>query len=114
MTKNELLQTLNTEPKSISFDDVISVIDSEYVFTPSEFKNGNLINAAGENSGSCKIFAFAHLQKLTKEETLNCFGDYYRIDVLENPDDNNHQNIRNFMATGWNGITFTNTPITKK
>ena len=27
-------------------------------------------------------------------------------DVLENPQGTNHQNIRNFMKTGWDGIQF--------
>ncbi|MFK7815738.1 MAG: HopJ type III effector protein, partial [Gammaproteobacteria bacterium] len=33
---------------------------------------------------------------------------YYRDDVLQNPEGDNHQNIRNFMKTGWGGITFEN------
>ena len=114
MTETELLQAIKSEPKSIDFNNVISVIDSTYSFTPAEFKNGSLNNVVGENSGSCKIFAFAQLHELTEEETLNCFGDYYRIDVLENLDGDNHQNIRNFMSTGWNGIVFLETPLTIK
>ncbi|GAK84871.1 type III effector HopPmaJ [Vibrio ponticus] len=34
------------------------------------------------------------------------FGDFYRKDVLGNPDGDDHQNIRNFIAHGWNGIKF--------
>ncbi|WP_188863865.1 HopJ type III effector protein, partial [Aliivibrio fischeri] len=38
--------------------------------------------------------------------TLACFGQYYRHDVLENPQGDDHQNIRNFMVTGWAGVQF--------
>jgi hypothetical protein len=46
------------------------------------------------------------LNNLNQEQTLACFGDYYREDVLKNPEGNDHGNIRNFMNTGWNGIKF--------
>jgi len=52
------------------------------------------------------LFSFAKLQGLTEEQTLACFGIYYRDDVLKNPDADNHQNIRNFIKTGWAGIEF--------
>jgi hypothetical protein len=64
-----------------SFPETIAFIDEKYTFTPTTFKNGNQINNAGENNGSCKIFAFALLQQFTKEETLSLFGDFYQ-DVL--------------------------------
>lgn len=88
-----------------SFPETITYIDENYTFTPTAFKNGNQINNAGENNGSCKIFAFAQLQQLSKEETLSLFGDFYQ-DVLNSPDATDHQNIRNFMIFGWNGIHF--------
>jgi len=89
----------------ISFQEVITFIDENYHFTPIAFKNGNQFNGAGENNGSCKIFAFANLHCLTKEETLRLFGNYYQ-EVLNTPEATDHQNIRNFMQFGWNGITF--------
>lgn len=100
--------------EKINFQETMNVIESNYEFTPSLFKNGSVINQAGENAGSCKLFAFAKLNNLTKEQTLACFGDYYRMDVLENPEGTNHQNIRNFMDTGWEGIRFENDPLIKK
>ena len=106
-----LLHTLNSNPEQVTFDDVISVIDSDFTFTPSNFTNGDITNEAGENSGSCKIFAFAKRYNLSQQQTLHCFGDYYRQDVLKNPSLNNHQNIRNFMRTGWDGVIFNNKPL---
>ena len=88
-----------------SFPETIAFIDEKYTFTPMTFKNGNQINNAGENNGSCKIFAFAKLQQFTKEETLSLFGDFYQ-DVLNSPEVTDHQNIRNFMIFGWDGIHF--------
>jgi hypothetical protein len=43
---------------------------------------------------------------LTQAETLACFGTYYFEEVLGDPKGTNHQNIRNFMQSGWNGIQF--------
>ncbi|VAW65482.1 hypothetical protein MNBD_GAMMA10-1709, partial [hydrothermal vent metagenome] len=40
--------------------------------------------------------------------------DYYRKDVLQNPQSNDHQNIRNFMHSGWSGISFNARVLTKK
>jgi hypothetical protein len=88
-----------------SFPETIALIDEKYTFTPTGFKNGNQLNNAGENNGSCKIFAFAQMQQLSKEETLLLFGDFYQ-DVLNSPEASDHQNIRNFMIFGWNGIHF--------
>jgi hypothetical protein len=55
---------------------------AHYDFEPIAFENGIQHNAAGENSGSCKVFAFAEMQELTPEATLACFGSYYFEDVL--------------------------------
>lgn len=101
-----ILEKIKNIPTEISFQEVISFIDSSYDFTPSKFTNGDTINEAGQNSGSCKLFSFAKLNNLNIEETLACFGDYYRKDVLENPEGTDHQNIRNFMKYGWEGIKF--------
>jgi hypothetical protein len=32
-------------------------------------------------------------------------GEYY-AGVLQTPDGDDHQNIRNFMASGWRGVLF--------
>ena len=101
-----LLHQLKTSPETIDFKDVIAYIDEHYVFTPTKFTNGNAVNEAGENNGSCKIFSFAKLHKLSKEETLALFGDFYKTDVLKNPEGSDHQNIRNFQQFGWHGISF--------
>ncbi|MGZ9677526.1 HopJ type III effector protein [Flavobacterium sp. GNP001] len=106
MTIPAFLEKLNQTPKAITFAETMAVIEDHYTFEPTAFENGLQHNAAGENSGSCKLFSFAELQELTPEETLACFGAYYFEDVLGNPNGTDHQNIRNFMKTGWDGIAF--------
>lgn len=101
-----MIQKIKERPNEISFQEVISFIDDNYTFTPTAFTIGEAKNEAGQNNGSCKIFSFAQLNKLSKEETLALFGDYYRIDVLQNPEGRDHQNIRNFIKFDWDGLTF--------
>lgn len=77
-----------------------------YNFSPTAFRNGETYNEENQNNGSCKIFSFAKKMNLNKEQTLHLFGDFYRKDVLENPENTDHQNIRNFIKFGWEGISF--------
>ncbi|WP_242203202.1 HopJ type III effector protein [Aestuariivivens insulae] len=114
MTLDTFKNKLKQSPEAIAFSETIQLIDAIYEFTPTAFKNGTLQNEAGENSGSCKLFAFAKLQEFTKEETLACFGTYYYEDVLKDPNGTGHQNIRNFMKTGFEGLLFKGDPLTKK
>ena len=106
MELTNFLQCLNDTPESIGFSETIALIDALYDFTPAAFTNGTSRNEAGQNNGSCKLFSFAKLHNLSQQQTLACFGDYYRKDVLGNPDGTDHQNIRNFMTAGWEGIKF--------
>ena len=114
MTITAFLEQLQANPKSITFQETIQVIEANYDFIPTVFQNGNQYNKAGENNGSCKIFAFAKNQNLKKEETLACFGAYYFEDVLKNPEATDHQNIRNFMENGWDGIQFEGEALVSK
>ncbi|MFY9261241.1 MAG: HopJ type III effector protein [Gallionella sp.] len=109
-----LLHTLATAPDRVNFADTIAVIDTQYDFTPTAFCNGELDNAAGQNNGSCKVFSFAKLHQLTPQQTLHCFGSYYRDDVLQHPEATDHQNIRNFMQFGWDGVVFQGAALTAK
>lgn len=109
-----ILDQLKNEPENIQFNDVIAHIDANYQFTPTKFTNGETINGANQNNGSCKIFSFAKLNNLSKYETLNLFGDFYRKDVLEHPEADDHQNIRNFMKFGWDGISFEGNALSEK
>ncbi len=110
MTTDELFAQIKSQPETVEFQDVIDCIDEHFDYSPMHFVNGRghdlVVNQAGSNEKSCKIFAFATIEGLTEEETLNCFGKYYREDVLQNPEDNDHENIRTFMRQGWSGIQF--------
>lgn len=73
-----ILENLKTNPESLHFSDVIEFIDKHYEFTPTAFKNRSTFNDENQNNESCKIFSFAKLIQLSKEETLALFGDFYR------------------------------------
>ncbi len=112
MTPNELAAKLKQD--TVAFNDVMAVIDAHYDFSPTSFKNGETYNEAGTNNGSCKVFALGQLLDLDEQSTLNAFGDFYKKDVMENPDGDDHANIRNFMKTGWQGVEFEGTALTEK
>ncbi|KPH13555.1 HopJ type III effector protein [Chryseobacterium sp. ERMR1:04] len=109
-----ILEQIKNSPETIQFKEVIAYIDENYNFTPTKFTNGNTINEADQNNGSCKVFSFAKLNNLSKEEVLNLFGEFYREDVLKNPEGTDHQNIRNFIEFGWDGISFEGEALTRK
>lgn len=112
------LDKLKQAPGSISFNETMDIIAEHYEYTPTTFSNGLgqdiVINEAGSNEGSCKLFAFAQKHDLDTESTLELFGDFYRKDVLENPTGTDHANIRNFIKYGWDGIRFDSTPLSLK
>jgi len=111
----QLLSQLDDAPDTVAFEQVIDVINAHYDYTPTRFFSGEApnqrTNEAGSNEISCKVFAFAQLQNLDVDQTLHCFGDYYRIDVLQNPEGSDHGNIRNFENSGWPGIKFDGEPL---
>ena len=114
MLLTHFLEKLFITPDLIEFSDTMAAIEEGYLFTETAFVNGEQVNASGENSGSCKLFSFAKLNQLTQAQTLACFGAYYRDDVVKNPDGNDHQNIRQFMINGWDGIHFYGQALTEK
>lgn len=114
MSIEELINRVRNAPDSVEFDETMRVIDQHYDYQPTRFSNGDLINEAGSNEGSCKIFYFAQQNNLSETETLALFGKYYRDDVLGNPGGEDHPNIREFILDGWLGIRFDGAALTKK
>jgi hypothetical protein len=114
----DLIARIRTAPDNIRFDEVMDTIAAHYDYSPCRFSNGvgddRVINEAGQNEGSCKLFAFARLNGLSETETLACFGDYYHKDVLEQPEGTDHANIRTFMRHGWGGIRFDRPALTPR
>ncbi len=103
----EQITTLLTKLKtnSILFNEVTAFIDRQLEHTPTAFKNGEVYNDANQNQGSAKVFRFAEFNDLSKEDTLLLFAEHY-LSVLASPEGIDHQNIRQFMAKGWDGIKF--------
>jgi len=92
---------------SLKFEEVMELIDTHFESGLIEFKNGNIVNKPGENEGSAKLLSYAALSEFDKDNTLKLWGQYYR-EVLADPDGDSHQNIRNFMKSGWDGVPFEN------
>jgi hypothetical protein len=117
-TLNDFIESLDHQIDNTSFQQTMEVISEFYTYTPTRFINGlgdqAVINEAGSNEGSCKLFAFAKLHDLNEAKTLALFGDFYRKDVLANPDGEDHANIRTFMKEGWPGIRFDSMPLAAK
>lgn len=101
------------ELQKLPFKEIIAYIDENFEYTASSFKNGALTNAANENQGSAKIFYFSKLNNLSVEDTLKLFAEHYQA-VLKDREGTSHQNIRNFMQNGWEGIVFENSVLKEK
>lgn len=101
------------ETGALKFADVIAFIDGNYDYTPVEFSNGEVVNAAGTNEGSAKVFSLAKLHGLNQVDTLKLFAEHYQS-VLGNPDSTDHANIRNFMHYGWQGIGLQKNALTAR
>jgi hypothetical protein len=95
------------------FSDVLAYIEARYTHTATAFQNGAQANAADQNQGSAKVFAFAQLQGLDQAQTLSLFAEHYAA-VVATPEGTDHQNIRQFMQHGWDGIQFSGQALTAK
>lgn len=110
MAQELLVQLQAGEAK---FADVIAFIEARYTHTPTAFQNGQQANATNENQGSAKVFSFAQLNHLNQAQTLSLFAEHY-ASVLATPDATDHQNIRQFMQKGWDGIQFEGQALSAK
>ena len=108
------IKKIEENPNSIQFKETIEIIERYYDYTPVSFKNGDNHNEIGENAGSSKILCFAKINQLNQFYTLNCFGDYFRVDVLEHPTATDHANIRDFIKYSWKGLEFDKLPLKLK
>ena len=81
----DFMKTLTSAPETIEFEQTMAAIEKQYLYTPKAFSCGKVVSPADKNQGSAKLFSFAKLNKLSKDTTLQCFGRYYREDVLKNP-----------------------------
>ncbi|MCG7201082.1 HopJ type III effector protein [Marinobacter pelagius] len=93
-----------------NFEDTLALIDRYFDYQPTAFHNGPLSNAAGENAGSCRVFALGRHCNLNESETLRLFAQHYD-QVLADPAGDSHGNIRQFISTGWSGIRFDGEPL---
>lgn len=115
-----IFQTLLDRLKSgeADFEDVMAYVSDHFDYTPVRFENGlgadPVVNEAGKNEGSCRVFALARLKGLEADDTVQLFGRFYRNDVLQHPEGTDHANIRRFLRDGWAGIRFQGTALVAK
>ncbi|APV37270.1 HopJ type III effector protein [Acinetobacter soli] len=102
MSQALLQQLQNGEAK---FADVLAHIEAHFVHIPTAFQNGAQSNAATENQGSAKVLSYAKIEGLNQADTLSLFAEHYSA-VLNTPEGTDHQNIRQFMQHGWDGVAF--------
>lgn len=116
MTFQNLLARLKSG--EADFEDVIAYVNDHYEYTPTRFTNGRgtdaVINEAGKNEGSCRLFALAKIKGLSEADTVQLFGRFYRDDVLKHPEGTDHGNIRTFLREGWAGIQFDGVALAPK
>lgn len=98
---------------TLKFVDVLAHIESLFDTHAVSFQNGNLINTAEQNQGSAKVLYFAQINCWTKEDTLSLFAEHYQA-VLDTPEGTDHQNIRQFMENGWEGVLFEGAVLKEK
>ncbi len=111
---DQVIALLNgLKARSVSFKEVIEFIEAHFEHTPTAFKNGDAYNETSQNQGSAKVFTFAKINNLTEADTLCLFAEHYQS-VLDHPDATDHQNIRQFMAYGWEGIKFEGEALKEK
>lgn len=113
LSLQNLAQQIQEKSDTLLFNEVIELIEEKFNYTPTAFSNGELRNPAGINAGSCKVLYLAQLQDLNETDALTCFGEHYR-DVLADPEGDSHQNIRNFIKTGWQGMDFAGAALREK
>jgi hypothetical protein len=70
MTIQDFKNKLKENPKTIDFSETMSVIRTNYKFTPTSFVNGNTKSNSEQNLGSYKVFAFALDLNLTKKNII--------------------------------------------
>lgn len=98
---------------TLKFSDVLAYIEQKYHYQARAFRNGTLHNQQHENQGSAKILSFAQLEGLNEHDTLTLFAEHYQH-VLTHPEGTEHQNIRQFMQHGWQGVYFESLALSKK
>ncbi|GAA4131443.1 HopJ type III effector protein [Sphingobacterium kyonggiense] len=111
MTITQLLSNLSNQ--QAQFKDVLGYIEEHYHYQASAFKNGKQENSSNENQGSAKVLYFAKLENLNQEDTLSLFAEHFQA-VLDRPQGEDHQNIRQFMENGWDGVSFESTVLVPK
>ncbi|MBU0696987.1 MAG: HopJ type III effector protein [Bacteroidetes bacterium] len=67
----------------LKFAAIIETIETSYQYNATAFKNGAAFNEIDQNQGSAKVFYFALLNNLSKEDTLLLFAEQDRCITVD-------------------------------
>lgn len=81
---------------------IIEEMPLEYTAVP--FSCGSVDNPSDKNQASAKLLSLAQLLDLSKEETLDLWGDVWR--EVRGTEGDSHMNIREFEKGGMAAVTF--------
>ena len=105
MEIEQLTPAFLRENPTTPFVAILAYIQANFSYTPQSFQNGTKLNLASENQGSAKVLFFAKQANWSAEDTLLLFAEHYQ-DVVQNPTGTSHENIRQFIQNGWEGVKF--------
>jgi aspartokinase len=87
------------------FSDVLKEINNDYFYSPNGFVVGENKNDSSQNQGAARVLSYAKLKNLSLQQTLELFCEHY-IEVLDTKNSNSHQNIRELIKCGLEGVKF--------
>lgn len=99
----EFVEKIKKNEITVTYQETIDFLDKHYDYFEVPFKCGDISYEPNVKKGAAKIFSFGLMTKMSVDETLRLFGEYYR-DLT--PDGTDRPNIRNFIKYGWPGVTF--------
>ena len=106
----ELLAQL--QAGTAKFSDVLAHIEARYQHTQQLFKMVHSKTLLLKIKAVQKFF-FCQVTRLDQAQTLSLFAEHY-ASVLATPEGTDHQNIRQFMQNGWDGVKFEGQALTEK
>ena len=114
MQLDAFLTRLAKDPDSVRLEEALSAISESYDVSPVGYTLGGVRFDLPQSKRTCQLYAFGLLHGLPKDLTLQCFGDDYRRDVLQNPLGTDHHSIRLFAMHGFEGLNLDAMPLVRR
>lgn len=98
---------------SSDFQSFLKLVDSIFDTSPTRFINGELEDAGWKYLWSLKVLTIALMLWLSTDQALRLFGEHYES-VQNNPEWDDHQNIRNLDRVWIEWVKIYGVPFKKK